>query len=231
MIDQNRLKIIIDYINANQGCTAQDIVDGVKDKISRVPVFDIIKQLVQDGVVRDNKLNRRNHRYFIADNNLLVTVPRELDAFISNFFSVLEKIQLFLTNDANFSSRDDRKFYKLRLLDPAVGIFFSQIIRYNSMAISSWPTKIKDPDVLNKLYIEVFSRFNVIRDFLSKKYKQIPPDSIPYPTGFTRYVFTPELRFSLIGWTGSLRKLRIENDLSSIVKDLEGISYYRGEKI
>jgi hypothetical protein len=224
------MKIIIDYINANQGCTAQDIVDGVKDKISRVPVFDIIRQLVQDEVVRDNKLNRRNHRYFIADNNLLVTVPRELDAFISNFFSLLEKIQLFLTNDANFTSRDDRKYYKIRLLDPAVSIFFSQIIRYNSMAISSWPTKIKDPDVLNKLYIEVFSKFNIIRDFLSNKYKQIPPE-IPYPTGFTRYVFTPELRFNLISWKDSLRKLRIENDISSIVEDLEGISYYRGEKI
>jgi hypothetical protein len=36
------------------------------------------------------------------------------------------------------------------------------------MAISSWPTKIKDPNVLNKLYIEVFSKFNKIRDFLSK---------------------------------------------------------------
>jgi hypothetical protein len=196
-----------------------------------VPVFDIIKQLVQDGVIRDNKVNRRNHRYFIADNNLLVTVPRELDSFILNFFAILEKIQQFLTNDANFTSPDDRAFYKRSLLDPAVGIFFSQIIRYNSMAISSWPTTIKDPNVLNKLYIEVFSKFNKVRDFLSRKYKQVPPDSVLYSTKFTRYVSTPELRFDLISWTNSLRRLNIENEFSSIVKDLEGISFYRGEKI
>ena len=54
-VNREREKIIVDYVSTHQGLTAQNIVDGVIDKISRIPVFNIISQLVKDGVLEMTK--------------------------------------------------------------------------------------------------------------------------------------------------------------------------------
>jgi predicted transcriptional regulator len=70
----------MNFIRDNQGCKAQDIVDGLKKNLSRAPIFDILGELVKEGAVTDEKMNRRDHRYFLNDDNLLVSIPAELDS-------------------------------------------------------------------------------------------------------------------------------------------------------
>lgn len=96
MQENERRQIIISYIKKNLGCKAEDIVEGVKDKISRRPVFDILKILVSEGVIKDEKTNRRDHRYFPNTENESLIVKNELMDFKDKFFALLEKTQQYL---------------------------------------------------------------------------------------------------------------------------------------
>ena len=247
---REREKIIVDYVSTHQGCTAQDIVDGVIDKISRIPVFNIINQLVNDGVLRDDKINRRDHRYFVVENNLLVSVPKELEVFARNFYFILEKVQICLA-DRNLAKKLAQRFHwkaenmtpdnfhklievhKHQLLDPAVDVFFAQVIRYNIRAISVWPSMIKDPEVLSKLYILVFSKFNEIRNFLLQIYKSMFPGNVSHLEKYKVPIPTNELRFNFVGWKNGLldvMNLDVRKEFNSIKDEMEGIAFYRGER-
>jgi hypothetical protein len=47
----------------------------------------------KEGIVKDDKLNRRDHRYFVDSNNPIVEISRELDEFESAYISLLEKVR------------------------------------------------------------------------------------------------------------------------------------------
>ena len=57
-------KLVMDFIRENQGCNAQDIVNGLKKDLSRGPIFDTLNELIKEGAVTDEKINRRDHSTF-----------------------------------------------------------------------------------------------------------------------------------------------------------------------
>jgi hypothetical protein len=248
-VNREREKIIVDYVSTHQGCTAQDIVNGVIDKISRIPVFNIISQLVNDGVLRDDKINRRDHRYFVVENNLLVTVPKDLDEFARNFYYILDKVQDSLEDNDLARKRAVRfgwsrksttpenlhqmsEVAKHVLMDPAVDVFFAQVIVYNLHALSVWPSVIKDSKVLSQLYSIVFSKFNEIRNFLLQRYRELFPENLSYLENYKPPLSTNELRFNFIGWKTELidvMNLDVKKEFYSIKNQLEGIAFFRGE--
>ena len=248
-MNREREKIIVDYVGTHQGCTAQDIVDGVIDKISRIPVFNIIRQLVNDGILRDDKINRRDHRYFVVENNLLVTVPKELDEFARNYYFILDKVQVCLADKDLARKRAERfrwsrksvtpekllqmsEVAKHVLMDPAVDVFFAQVIVYNLRALSVWPSVIKDSEVLSRLYSIVFFKFNEIRNFLLQKYRELFPENLSYLENYKPPISTNVLRFNFIGWKNELidtMNLDVKKEFSSIKNLLEGIAFFTGE--
>ena len=85
---KERRDIVIDYISNNQGFNKQHIVSGLSNRIGRVKVFHIIRDLVKDGIVREDKAkeNSRDIKLFTDTENPLVAVPKELDEFERVFF-------------------------------------------------------------------------------------------------------------------------------------------------
>jgi DNA-binding HxlR family transcriptional regulator len=77
--------MITDFIIKNHGCKVEDVVEGVAGFISRKTVFKILNELTSKGVIinkkYENRPNKRDHELFVVMNNLLVSVPRELDEF------------------------------------------------------------------------------------------------------------------------------------------------------
>ena len=84
---------ILQFINKNRGCKAEDIVDGVKDIMSRKIVFETLKTLTDEDIIKDEKTNRRDHKYFPNKNNELFIVKEQLIEFKDKFFRLLEKTQ------------------------------------------------------------------------------------------------------------------------------------------
>lgn len=84
--------MILTYIRSNQGCTAEDVVNGVEKDVSRKPVFEILKKLMADGEILDNKINRKEHRYIVNNDNLVYSNKIEMNAFKVLFYKIIELI-------------------------------------------------------------------------------------------------------------------------------------------
>ena len=56
---QDTKRTITEFISNNQGCTAEEIVNGLKERISRVPIYSALKELDKEGVVEDRSTSRR----------------------------------------------------------------------------------------------------------------------------------------------------------------------------
>ncbi|HJT47969.1 MAG TPA: hypothetical protein VJ729_07275 [Nitrososphaeraceae archaeon] len=93
MEEKERREIISKFVSQNQGCTFDQIAQGVKDEISRMPAYDTVTDLVDDGILKDKKVNRRDHRYFVETNNPVTVTSRELDEFESVLISLLKKVK------------------------------------------------------------------------------------------------------------------------------------------
>jgi len=175
MDSEMRRNIIIEFVAKNQGCTAQIIVDGVKDQMSRTLVFSTLKGLLQDHIVEDNKLNRRNHRYFVNRSNLLYSVTQELNEFEKRILRWIESMkekytsQIVLAKKTNLSA----DFRKAQEIDISAWFTSKTIVtdvvsNYTREALSKWSKQSQDREFLEKLYATVFSKFQRIISRLSR---------------------------------------------------------------
>lgn len=94
--EDDRQKIIIDFIRSKPYCKAEDVVQGVKNDISRVTVFKTLHKLIENGAVRrylenNQKRNAREHRLFVDEGNPLVSVRLELENFESAYFDFFHR--------------------------------------------------------------------------------------------------------------------------------------------
>ena len=166
MYKQEQQRIIVNYIRSNQFCKAEDIVEGVKNDISRVPVFRCIQALVKDGSVKDNKINRRDHRYNVDENNLLVQIPKQLEDFDRVYFLLIDKYM------ERFSDPEDKDkisiFQKYGEFSDIMSIYEFVIRLYLWCGIYEWPKKIKDNESLLKLSTLLFSKLSEMQLKLAK---------------------------------------------------------------
>jgi Fe2+ or Zn2+ uptake regulation protein len=51
LIGRERIEIITKFISENQYCKAEDVVQGVKDNISRVPVYGTLAKMMKEGLL------------------------------------------------------------------------------------------------------------------------------------------------------------------------------------
>jgi hypothetical protein len=174
-------KLVMDFIRENQGCNAQDIVNGIKKDLSRGPVFDTLSELIKEGTITDEKISRRDHRYFLNEDNLLVSIPAELDQFKDYYYNLIDEVNRRF--DPKIKERDKKYPEHLRknnvddlewkTLDPVrkrSRILYSLLILYQHLvgmyilqSLSLWHRKIKDKETITKLYTEVFNRFQEIQ--------------------------------------------------------------------
>jgi hypothetical protein len=177
----------MNFIRDNQACKAQDIVDGIKKNLSRVPVFDTLRDLVKEGTVTDEKINRREHRYFLNDDNLLVSIPRELDQFKDYFFRLIDEVNRRF--DTKIKEHDKKYPEHLREDDPddlewkilgfgikrsrlsysLVALYQHVVGMYVLGSLFIWPKKIRNNEAINKLYTEVFNRLQEIQKKLTSE--------------------------------------------------------------
>ena len=138
--EKQRRDIVIDYISNNQGFNKQHIVSGLSNRIGRVKVFHIIRDLVKDGIVREDKAkeNSRDIKLFTDTENPLVAVPKELDEFERVFFSLFEtslKKYTSLGTSKRSKSSVTKSHYNLMLY--SLHIFYDVVNLYNIRSSNS----------------------------------------------------------------------------------------------
>jgi hypothetical protein len=125
---------------------------------------------------------------------LLVSVPLDLQQFTNHFYTLLDKGQQFLEEiakdlDSHISELPEERIYMI--IGPAVRIFFEVSNLYNYHALLVWPNYIKEPAVLNKLYLLVFEKINNMRNEIISRYQNLlrgEIDKLPafFPTSSLR---------------------------------------------
>ena len=95
---EDRKRIITNFIKDHPDCKAEEIVQGISDKMSRALVFRYLPELIKENIVLDNSKNRRDHKFSINNNNLLLEVQDELDNFKKVFFQLIQKTETIAKN-------------------------------------------------------------------------------------------------------------------------------------
>jgi hypothetical protein len=122
--EKARRDIIIKFIENKPGCTAEDIVEGIKNEISRQPVFDLLKDLLNEKIIVDNKINRRDHRYFINNNNILYNTKKEIEKFKLAYFHLLAQYRLVYDNEYKINTNNKNKFTNINSKNSDIDISF-----------------------------------------------------------------------------------------------------------
>jgi hypothetical protein len=165
--EEKRRKIIVDFISEHQGCNAEYVINRVKDYIGRVKVSRILKDLKEENIVRESrrKPNSRDIPLYINNDNLLVSVPRELEEFEKAFLRLLEKAKSEFEKRYEYAfGSDPSRFYQseflkiIRLITQPIQIFHEMVNMYIAYSILLWPKKIQDKDTLKELYTAVFTK-------------------------------------------------------------------------
>jgi hypothetical protein len=186
MEEKERREIIIEFISQNQGCTFGQIAEGVEDKISRVPAYNTVSDLVDDGIVKDEKVNRRDHRFFVDANNPMIVVSREIDEFESVYISLLKKVREHINRRYHdVMARDysdplhrslgeiDEVFNTTDLISTSFRIFSEVLKMYMLRSTILWPNIIEDKDFRNMLNSTVFAKFSDIRNHVHEIFSSI----------------------------------------------------------
>ncbi len=179
LTDDEYRDLIIEFISNNYACTAEQLVEGLKDKVSRVPVYEKLKILLKEGVVTDISTNRRNYRLYVDRNNPSISTPQQLDDIEKRFKILLNKsethwTQLQKTMDKALKDSEIdlliKLFEVLGLRPYFVPTMILQIIA-DSVSIHStiiWISKFRDKEALNKLLANVYIKLASLNsDYLS----------------------------------------------------------------
>lgn len=169
---------IIDFVVDHQGCTAQNIVDGVEKAMSRTLVFRYLPQMVKEGIIEDKNLNRRDHRFFVNSISPLLLISLELNEFENRLNLWIadtrkkydDQISLWKRTNhrEDFDYAEDLGTEALF----AVNTIFSHIFSTYTTEVLSFLSKFSnDPEFLDKLYSKVLSTLHRIMSNISK---QIP---------------------------------------------------------
>jgi hypothetical protein len=172
MNEEKRRKIVIDFIDRHQGCTAEDIVKG-QNRIGRVKVFRLLKDLKKENVILTDisQNNRRNKRLFLNETNPLVSFPKEIKEFKDHLYSLFEKAQY---HRPDWDPRHKGEVYPSDiLLGQCFSLFFEYLNINNYRAFAIWPDIIEDNETLSKLYMLFYSEMTKLNLELRKKFQPV----------------------------------------------------------
>lgn len=87
----SNITYVLEHIEKKPYCKAEDIVEGLQDKISRSVVFKILKELLSDKRIADVSDSRRENKFVLNKNNEFNIVKKEISDFKKNYYALLDK--------------------------------------------------------------------------------------------------------------------------------------------
>ena len=175
--NQQRHIIIVKYIKGHQGCTKADMTRGLGGIISKKTIDKLVDEMVKDNIVeiKKAKQNSRNHKLYLKEDNMLVSITLQLNefenAFESLFWIIIQKIIQLRTNQSPYQSEEDRSkmddanFYSLL---QCINILDKISYLYMTCSTIDWPKRVQDEDALRKLFSITFNKLADLRLYVSR---------------------------------------------------------------
>lgn len=113
MNHNDKRKLVLKFIEENQGCNIEKIVKKLADDMCRKIVFDIIKEFKNEETIIDQSTNRRDHAFYPNKNNHIFIIQKQLDKFIESFLVLLESTSSISDKTSKLISIDDNEIKKI----------------------------------------------------------------------------------------------------------------------
>lgn len=151
----------IKFISENEKVSFQDIVDHFdihpKLPLSRMPVSKMIKELVNDGIIK-KQIDEKNHSkrvYSINHDNITGSTIAELAKLDKIFLPLISEIKARKIHQSNETE-------SVMLMYHTITVFIHIMNSYTLYSILYWPSKIKDRIQTRKLSNLVMLKMNDI---------------------------------------------------------------------
>jgi Fe2+ or Zn2+ uptake regulation protein len=216
---------VLRYIETYPDSTKQKIVEYFKGEMARATVFRTLDELVKFGIVND-KLdlnNRQTHRLAVNYESIYFQSIQELDKFKNAFFALIDRTAVEY-NRSKVSAIREKEFSQL--YSELILIYLHVLGTYITYAILKWPKKIKDKEILTKLYATVFSRMVEILSRLSESF-QISYGLPKFGRATIKDAFSPILQTFVISTfllrTAKLKQVYESGQKHKIAKEMESV--------
>lgn len=225
----SRQQMIVEHINQHHGEITEKVFKALNSHMARSTFFKELHQLIKARQIRVEEVNRRDRRLY-PYHTLLISAPKELDAFIKNFKRLLDSVQEYVRKKAALSGCTISQLpenYVYQIIGPAIHIFIEITNLYSYYALLIWPKHIKETEVLSRLYFLVFDRINLIRKDLLDTYKLVLPHSIDEIDSFVPlYTWEPKhiQGNGLLSLYRHYNKMGLRRKFEPVMKDLEQMS-------
>jgi hypothetical protein len=169
MNSEERRRKIIEFVEDHPGYLTEQVCKAL-EQMSRKTFFKELSILREKGEIIVKNKNKRDKELYVDKNNLLITVPKELEQFEKDFLKLVETISIKLknlnkvskgngqSNKTNLTYADIYLASYILLLKILFRIIDSYIFRY----LIKWSSSnIKEEDKV-QLFIIIFSRISKI---------------------------------------------------------------------
>ena len=233
MSNDQRQKLVRDFVRNHKGCNKEFVVEGLKDNVSKKTVYKIIELMKEEGQIEEINEGKggRGSKLFLKLDNPLVSVLLELEEFEKSFFSLFIKAREKAGNSMKAKAFDKwakSHHWKLekssdlltakdqdQLLSNPLSIFYRMVDSYLFRSIMVWPIQMQDKIILNKLYEIVFMK---IANMLKRIVEIDEEDIAPLLKSQNEYTITKRL-----GGAASLMEYRILFTKYGMQQDIEAV--------
>ena len=167
---EERRKLIIDYIRLHPYRTKEEVVNKISHKLSRVPAYQTIGDLLEDGILKDErkKKNSRDHRLFVDEENPLVTVPQDLKSFEKAFIGLVRTAMIRIADlHKQYNERkyiiELNSFEYVMVFEYPHQLFANMTDSYMLSSTLIWPNKFSNADIMKEFYSIIFSNISQIQ--------------------------------------------------------------------
>jgi hypothetical protein len=209
-INKTRRELIIEYVKKNPECFKENVIDFVtkKEMGSRVTIRKTINELRNDGIlnVLKEKKNSRAYKLTIVSENLLLTIPQDLDELLLRFKIFVNAVKElcvssqipFNKSDGNIPESIEREkiakhtipllYFTLEIIHEVYSIFLRFVL----------PEKLDRKDQIVKLYMIYYQYIGQMYSLIIEEIGEYIPEfdsnlsnrSIPYATQIINSVGT-----------------------------------------
>ena len=154
-------RMVHEYIRDNPGCNKQSVVEHFNNMdipgLSRNPIFNIIKSLIERGYVIEerDRHNKNTRKLFPNEQHVILSVTDEIEDFRNRFLELLESPHL--TNIQNENGKNQILKYVDEFYSKFVGICIFR-------ALPAFRKMISDKQTLHELYNVIFSNVILIQE-------------------------------------------------------------------
>lgn len=143
---ERKEKLVLNIVDKNPGLTKQDVVNALDGRLSRVTVFDVIKNLSDIGIIKieKEKPNSQIHRLYFNKDNPLIVARNQIDRFEEYYMVARKKIHTVFKKKHTQLTKEEK--LEIDVLIDFLFLFYVHYVRHFTILAWAGSSKAQSQD-------------------------------------------------------------------------------------